>query len=325
MNEGHLFRKLRKDRGLSIEQVSDELNSVSFISKFEKGGSNISMHRLERLLQNINVSFEEFLYLRQLEREPNLNQDIKILQNYLTNDFYFYVAKLTNIVNQVNSVGFEKSIDLMNKLKQEMNPQINWQKFIMIYCDVSITSYLANLEEDETRTVDKTVEEINYLTKPVISYLYKVENWGVFEMILFKLFLFSFKAEQIHQLLPTAISRIEKESQFSVMRSLKLDIIFSSFSYFVNFRHQKWAKESLVMARNMLKNQKDLVNSTFLLFYEGWYTLIFEDKEEGLQSCYQAISIFRILDQPTLENRYKEFLKHVLLNKEEPEGYLIFV
>ncbi|MFW7431207.1 helix-turn-helix domain-containing protein [Vagococcus carniphilus] len=40
MNEGELFRKLRKDRGFSLEQVSDEINSVSFISKFEKGQSN---------------------------------------------------------------------------------------------------------------------------------------------------------------------------------------------------------------------------------------------------------------------------------------------
>ena len=63
MNEGELFRKLRKDRGFSLEQVSDEINSVSFISKFEKGQSNISFLRFERLLQNVNVSMDEFLYL----------------------------------------------------------------------------------------------------------------------------------------------------------------------------------------------------------------------------------------------------------------------
>ena len=55
MDEGKLFRKLRKDRGLSLEQVSDELNSVSFISKFETGNSNIRVNSMKQLLEKVNV------------------------------------------------------------------------------------------------------------------------------------------------------------------------------------------------------------------------------------------------------------------------------
>lgn len=325
MDEGQLFRKLRKDRGLSLEQVSDELNSVSFISKFEKGNSNISMHRLERLLENVNVSFEEFLYLRQLNQNPNLNEELKVLRGYLTSDFYFLLADLMRVVSDINKSGFKKGIEEMTEIREKLNPKVSWQNYLIIYCDVCLFTYESNLDESKRKTVESIMENINLITKPIVSYLYKVEDWGLFEVLLFRLFLFSFKESQIKQLLTIALSRTKKESQLPVMATYKLDIVFSSFSHFVNFRNKEWAKETLILARNLLKDEKDLMNSTFLLFYEGWYTIIFEEKEKGLQSCHQALSIFRILDQPSLENKFQIILKSVLKNKEEPSQYLLFV
>ncbi len=325
MDEGKLFRKLRKDRGLSLEQVSDKLNSVSFISKFEKGNSNISLHRMERLLNNINVSVEEFFYLRELEENPKLNEDIKILRGYLTSEFYYYVAKLLSVNDQAVKKSFEIGIIEMKKIKTEMNSKKSWQKFISIYCDICIYTYEGNMNNRKERTSEIETTEINLMSKPVITYLYKVEDWGVFELVLFKMFLFTFKAEQIHQLLPLAVTRTEKESQFHVIMKFKSEIIFSIFSYFANFRHQVWAKEILVLARDMLKNQMDLTNSTCLLFYEGWYQVIFEDHKKGLETCHQAISIFRILEQPKMENTFKHILRNIRKNKEEPDDYFMFV
>ncbi|MDT2832509.1 helix-turn-helix domain-containing protein [Vagococcus carniphilus] len=329
MNEGELFRKLKKDRGFSLEQVSDEINSISFISKFEKGQSNISFLRFERLLQNVNVSMEEFLYLRALEDNPFLNDDIKVLRGYLTSDFYYYLARLLNINKCSEKNEFEKGIVEMKLVKEEMDHAINWQRFVGIFCDICIVMYESNiLQRDDANsgeTAEALMKEINYLSKPVVSYLYKVEDWGVFEVALFKLFLFTFKVEQINQLLPIAISRTQKESEFHVMATFKIEIIFSSFSYFANFRHKKWAREALEMARDLLRDEKDLMNSTMLLFYEGWYQIIFEEKDKGIEKCFQAISIFNILDQPTFQKRFKLFLENILKNKEEPDNYFMFV
>ncbi|MEG2254395.1 MAG: helix-turn-helix domain-containing protein [Vagococcus sp.] len=325
MDEGQLFRKLRKDRGLSLEQVSDELNSVSFISKFEKGNSNISMHRLEKLLENVNVSFEEFLYLRELDTNIDLNEMLKVLRGYLTSEFYFSLAEIMSTISRINEIGFKEGIVRMKEYKSHMNPQVSWQKFVIIYCDVCIFTYKSNLDQSDEITAEKVMSEINYLCKPVVSYLYKVEDWGVFEVLLFRMFFFSFKADQVHHLLQIALTRTKKEARLQVMANLKMDVVFSSFSYFINFRHEKWAVETLDIARGLLKDEKDLTNSTFLLFYEGWYTLVFDNHEKGLQSCYQAISIFRILDQSQLENRFQTFLKNILKNIEEPDSYYLFV
>lgn len=325
MNEGALFRKLRKDRGFSLEQISDEMNSVSFISKFEKGNSNISLHRIERLLENINVSMEEYLYLRELEKKPDLNEDIKILRGHLTSDFYYYISKVMKIEGSMNSIGDEKVIKKLKEIKKELNPKINWQRFILIYCDIGIFISHSNMNVSKNTSAESVMNEVNYRSKPIISYLYKVEDWGVFEVILFRAFLFSFKVEQINQLLPLAISRTQKEKGLNVMAFFKVEIIFSSFSYFVNFRHQKWAKNSLEMARKLLKNENDLTSSTMLLFYEGWYQLIFADEEKGKILCHQAISIFKILEQIDLEEKFKYIFSSILKNKETPDEFLMFV
>lgn len=325
MNEGKLFRKLRKDRGLSLEKVADEMNSVSFISKFEKGHSNISMHRLERLLENINVSFEEFLYVRELEKNHSLNDEIKVLRGYLTSDFYFSLSRIMTVVSTINEIGFEEGINKMQHFKQELNDKISWQRFIIIYCDICISTYKSNLDESDNQTVEKVMGEINYLSKPIVSYLYKVEDWGVFEVLLFRIFVFTFKGEQVHQLLKIATSRTEKESQLPIMSNLKMEVIFSSFSYFINFRQKEWARGALESSRKLLKDERDLTSSTFQLFYEGWYSLIFENHEDGLQSCYQAISIFKILEQPALEKKFKLMLDNILKNKEQPDSYFLFV
>ena len=325
MDEGTLFRKLRKDRGLSLEQVSDELNSVSFISKFEKGNSNISLHRMERLLNNINVSVEEFFYLRELEKNPTLNEDIKILRGYLNGDFYYYYAKILITNDKAVKQGFDLGIIEMEKIKNEMNTKISWQRFIAIYCEVCIYTYHSNINPSKDRTAESVMNDINLITKPVITYLYKVEDWGAFEVALFKMFSFTFKVEQIHQLLYLAVSRTEKESQFHVMGNYKAELIFSSFSYFANFRYKEWAKESLELARKTLKDQKDLNSSTFLLFCEGWYYLIFENYEKGIELTHQAISIFKILEQPTMEKKLKHVLRNILKNKEQPDEYFMFV
>ena len=251
---------------------------------------------------------EEFLYQKKKKKNPELNSELGAMISYLSGDFYYYTAKIFTIVSEVEEIGYQKSLERFELIKDELNPKINWQRFLSLYCEMSII-----------------ITKTNLISKPVVSYLYKVEDWGVFEIILFKIFLITFKVEQINQLLPVAISRTKKESQFHPMKYAKLEIIFSSFSYFVNFRHEKWSKNSLVIARELLKDEKDLLNSTLLLFYEGWHTLIFEDLEKGSQSCYQALSIFKILDQPKMEKKFRGILKIILRNQKDPNSSAVFL
>jgi len=86
MEEGKLYRQLRKERGYTIAQVADEQNSRSFISKFEQGASSISIHRLERLLENIHVTVEEFYYLRAQQKGIKSHDNLMSFPSYMTSE-----------------------------------------------------------------------------------------------------------------------------------------------------------------------------------------------------------------------------------------------
>ncbi len=65
--DGAVFRQLRLNHHQTLAQVADDQNSIAFISKFEQGKSNISFSRLSHLLFRINMSVEEFLFIRDLQ------------------------------------------------------------------------------------------------------------------------------------------------------------------------------------------------------------------------------------------------------------------
>ncbi|MGC6769746.1 helix-turn-helix domain-containing protein [Enterococcus sp. LJL51] len=324
MREGELFRQLRKDRGLSLKKVADELNSVSFISKFEQGNSNISIHRLERLLENINVTIEEFYYLRAPKSQVKLFTLLTDLPHYMTGTYLVYLNRIMIINEKYNLYQREKGIAELRKIYSELDGSIRWQNFVQLFCQILIDSYQANLHKVKGVGAQKLFDNFRIKTRPVVSYLYSVENWGVFEVLIFRFFQFAFPVETIRQLLPTALSRMEKEAGLSMMRDLRTSLLFSVFTTFINFRYIDECKEVLKILEKILSDTSDSANSIHLLFYKGWFQMVTESKEKGLEKCQQAISIFRILNLPKLVQNSEYILEIVLQNLEKPDDYMVF-
>ena len=83
-------------------------------------------------------------------------------------------------------------------------------------------------------------------------------------------------------------------------------------------------EEVLVETEKLLHDQGDLLNSTKLLFYQGWAKIISGSLKSGKQNCEQAISIFRILKQPALQRMYEEMLQGIMINQANQEDFIIF-
>ena len=56
---GSLTKKIRLSKKLSLKDVAGDYLSVSFLSKFERGESEISLSRFLCILENLDVSIEE--------------------------------------------------------------------------------------------------------------------------------------------------------------------------------------------------------------------------------------------------------------------------
>ncbi|WP_430610802.1 helix-turn-helix domain-containing protein [Enterococcus sp. DIV0876] len=326
MEEGKLFKQLRQARGFTLAQLSDTQNSRSFISKFESGASNITLHRLAHLLEKINVSFEEFLYLRGLSQGKADFSNLLQTPMYLTSSFIEQLDRILAINKDVYSSNetLQRGLKQMTALKEEI-AATHGNGFILLYVDFMTHIFQINLEEENTQVrTDQFFETYRLRTRPVVSYLLKVDDWGVYEVLLFRYFQFLFPVETSHRLLKTAISRTKKETGLAVMREVQLDLLFGTFSTFINFRHFEWAKEVLAIAEEVLFNRGDLLNSTNLLCYQGWYWYILGDTEKGMQKFEQGLSVLRILKQPELVNVWEKMVKIIKKNAIDSSKYMVF-
>src|SRR5699024_11715267 len=69
---GGTLREIREQKGYSMQQLASGILSVSFLSKFERGESDISFAYITRLLERLSLSFEEFFYLHEGVRPDQL-------------------------------------------------------------------------------------------------------------------------------------------------------------------------------------------------------------------------------------------------------------
>ncbi len=64
MNEyGKTIRKIREEKGYTMQQLSDGILSTSFLSKFERGNSDISISYFFQILERLSLSYDEFLFV----------------------------------------------------------------------------------------------------------------------------------------------------------------------------------------------------------------------------------------------------------------------
>ncbi|MGK9326698.1 helix-turn-helix domain-containing protein [Aerococcus urinaeequi] len=59
----HELRKIRENKGLSLSQLSHNIMSDSQLSKFERNETNITYDKFLLLLDRLEITMEEYLYL----------------------------------------------------------------------------------------------------------------------------------------------------------------------------------------------------------------------------------------------------------------------
>ena len=90
---GETIRIIREQKGYTIRQIAEGILSISFLSKFERGDSDISVSYFFQILERLTLSYEEFLYVHndfQLENfetffdkaeQAYINRDLDQLRN----------------------------------------------------------------------------------------------------------------------------------------------------------------------------------------------------------------------------------------------------
>ncbi|AGM99228.1 Rgg/GadR/MutR family transcriptional regulator [Streptococcus iniae] len=272
---GKTLRSLRKGKQVTISALADEHLSKSQISRFERGESEISCNRLLNLLDKLNISIDEFLSIHSREHTH----------------FFTLLTQLRKYSAEQNREGL---VGLLEAYQEK--------------------PYETTMIKAVTFSIDQTIKpdesEINQLT----DYLFKVEHWGNYEIILLgnctrfinynTLFLLT--KEMVTSF---AYSEQNKSNKVLVTQlSINCLIISIDNHYFENSCYL------ISKIQELLTNEIQFYEKTIFLYVHGYYKLKQGDIE-GKKEMEDALTIFQLLNENALYDAYQEhYYKQVSAN-----------
>lgn len=278
---GMTLRKVRKGKQVSLSSVADEHLSKSQISRFERGESEISCARLINILDKLHISFDEFLILHD--------------QDYTKTELF------ANLVQYIR--------------KQYSSQDIN--NIVYLLCDSSnytLNSFEKTMVKSILYTMDSTIfpsdEELLQLT----DYLFKVEKWGYYEIIL----------------LGNCVRTINYKSYFLLTKEMLNNYLYSSLNktnkrivtqlaincFILSIDKEEFSNCSYLISeiKSLLDNELNFYEQTVFLYATGYFEFK-RQSSSGIKKMKQAIQVLDILGEDKLKLHYTNHFNK-LTNKE---------
>lgn len=148
---GRTLRQLRQGKHISLSSIADDYLSKSQISRFERGESEITCARLINILDKLNVSLDEFLVFH--NKDHTDTEIFRHLVHYIRQEYS--ANRIDNLVQLLSGTS-----------------QFQLSSFEKTMIKSIIFTHDSSFKPSE--------EEIGNLT----DYLFQVEKWGYYEMIL---------------------------------------------------------------------------------------------------------------------------------------------
>lgn len=262
-NFGNSLRNIREAKGITIKQAAKNIVTPAFLSKFERGESEISFSKLLKILDHMNVDINEFiLEANDFEEHPQRK----------------FFKKLVDAANN-------KSITIFDNL--EKNEALLYTKDDNLRHKHNIL--LCHLYKSE---VTNTPPEKNDWM-PIKNYLMGVEDWAYYEFLLY--------ANSLYFLPTEIIELVSKSAYQKGMRYLSLndnkngltDTLLNTIETFINRNETSLVIPYIQLCETLLKSPDLMFERVRLMFYKGALKYLTGNYEFGLNQMDEAIKIIQ--------------------------------
>jgi len=291
---GETLRQIREQKGLTMKELAEGICSISFLSKFERGDSDISLGLLTGILKKLMIGFDEFLYIHNEYKPDKLEQ--------------FFI--------DVNTAYYESNSDHLNKLKrQEMK---KWEKFKIptYHYNVLMIEVLESIVNQ--KAIDKKIvqEDIHLLS----DYLFRVEVWGYYEFMLYNTTMLFLNTDMVVQLSRTAYEKSTRYRMLPKVNTTTATIMMNTISYLigpVNLFNKRSAfqaeiSEFFSYLEKLAIPENHLFERVNLLHLKGAFELKCGNTEKGIQKFQQAIQILTDLGAYGHSKRIQSYMQEIL-------------
>ncbi|WP_423215894.1 Rgg/GadR/MutR family transcriptional regulator [Streptococcus equinus] len=278
---GITLRKVRKGKQISLCSVADEHLSKSQISRFERGESEISCIRLINILDKLHITMDEFLILH--------------------DEDYTKTESFANLVQYIRKQYSSQNIN-------------NIQSLLSAPSDYTLNSFEKTMVKSILYTMDSSVIPSDDELLQLTDYLFKVEKWGYYEIIL----------------LGNCVRTINYNSYFLLTKEMLSNYIYSSLNKTNKRIVTQLAINCLILSidieeftncfylideiKALLDNELNFYEQTVFLYATGYYEFKLQSST-GIEKMKQAIKVLDILGEDKLKLHYTDHFNK-LVNRE---------
>lgn len=278
---GKSFRIFRKERGYTLKSMSDGIISFSYLSKFEKEQSDITLSTLIRLMRRLNMSIDEFLFFNNIKTTEY-------------NDLF----KKVSIEYSKNNASM-----LLKYFNEEMESYYKTKKTYYKCNSIAISAILSDI--DATHKV--SVENQNFL----MDYLMKCTYWSNYEVSLFGNTLSVIPEASLLVLL----KEIEKRAvEYKISQKNIRDIIALLENACIVLLRKNKLEEAKTISTSLDSFIKPnyFFEKTRKMFIDGIIKILEGKMSKGKEEAEKAIEIISYMDNKMFEdynNELNYFLK----------------
>lgn len=280
---GEVFNRIRTGKRLSIRDVAGGKMSVSFVSKFERGETDINISRFLILLENMNVTIEEFYSVAQKASATHMTKLMrKVSKAYYEMD----VPKLNALIEQEMA------------LHEETGSAFYKHNAIMIEAFINVT--------DESPISEAHAAFLS-------DYLFGIEYWGKYELTIFGNAMTSLAVSTLALLMDELMTKTRLFSLSEENYNAKIGILINAVYTFLEADELEYAKKHMDTLDALRIPDHLLLYRYEVQFLSGLYQIQIGNVETGKYQIESLLSVLNTLGLKTLlgskEAIYKKAIK----------------
>lgn len=288
-NYGETFRTIREQKGYTMKQVSQGIVSISFLSKFELGVSDISLTSFIRLLQRVSVTFEEFQFLNQ-------NNRIDLLELFF---------------QEAGDAYMNRDLPQIYRLKkQELD---KWDKTALapFRCNTIMLNVYESIISNTESIVAK--EDLEFL----YEYLFKVEVWGYYELHLYNSTILLMNPDMVITLSETVYKKSDQMKQHPKLHKAIISIMLNTLIYLTGgespkFLYEQECEQFFLYLDEIGIVEYDLLARNELIAMRGLVEIRRGKRDKGIGLIKDSIETLKKLGALKLAREKEEYLALVI-------------
>ncbi|MBD7985757.1 helix-turn-helix domain-containing protein [Sporosarcina sp. Sa2YVA2] len=295
---GETLRQIREQKGLTLKELADGICSISFLSKFERSDSDITLRLFTRVLDKLMMSFDEFLFVHNEFKAGQLERFFKAIGN---------------AYNQNDS-------DALRKLKEQEKKKWKQSGLEMYKHHVLMLQMYESIIDNKAMVEEVHKEDIQRLA----DYFFNVEVWGQYEFMLYNATMLFLDADMVLQLSRTAYEKSIRYEEFQKVNEVTGTILMNTIIYllgpvnkFTNeMKFQAELGEFFSYLNALSVPEHKLFERATLLQLKGAYKLRIGESELGTAMIQKAIHIYTELGAVGQANHIENYLEQIMAYQE---------